>query len=52
MCLRTFQVDGMIKNFVKNLWKKIQPKKVEKYKVFWLPELPKLQNNFFLGQSS
>jgi hypothetical protein len=22
MCLRTFQVDDMIKNFVKNLWKK------------------------------
>ena len=31
-----FQVDVMIKNFVKNLWKKIQPKKVQKQKVFFL----------------
>jgi hypothetical protein len=40
MCLRTFQVNDMIENFVKNLYKKIQPKKVKRLKVFWLPELP------------
>jgi hypothetical protein len=28
--LEFFQVLGMFKNFVKNLWKKIQPKKVLK----------------------
>jgi hypothetical protein len=32
--LELFQVDGMIKNFVKNLCKNIQPKKVQKLKVF------------------
>jgi hypothetical protein len=26
--LELFQIDDMFKNFVKNLWKKIQPKKV------------------------
>jgi hypothetical protein len=30
LCKKLFQVDGMIKNFVKNLYKKIQPKKVLK----------------------
>jgi hypothetical protein len=49
MCLRTFQVDDVFKNLVKNLLKKIQPKKIKKQKVFWLPKLPKLQNNFVFG---
>jgi hypothetical protein len=29
----------MIKNFVKNLGKNIQSKKIKKLKVFWLPRL-------------
>jgi hypothetical protein len=39
----------MIKNFVKNLWKEIQPKKVKNKNKNWLPELPELQNNFVFG---
>jgi hypothetical protein len=34
MCLRTFQVDDMIKNFVKNLWKKKPTQKSFKIKSF------------------
>jgi hypothetical protein len=30
----------MFKDFVKNLLKNFQLKKVKKQKVFWLPELP------------
>jgi hypothetical protein len=29
--------------------KESNPKKLKKYKVFWLPELPELQNNFVFG---
>jgi hypothetical protein len=39
----------MFKNFVKNLWKKIQPKKVKNKKFLWLPELPQEQKRFVFG---
>jgi hypothetical protein len=35
----------MIKNFVKNLQKKIQPKKIKKLNFFWLPELHQKTSN-------
>jgi hypothetical protein len=34
MFLELFEIDDMFKNFVKNLWKKIQPKKAIKKRVF------------------
>jgi hypothetical protein len=37
MCLRTFQIDDMIKNFVKNLQKKSNPRKLKNKKFFGCP---------------
>jgi hypothetical protein len=40
----------MFKNFVKNLWNKIQNKKVKKIKKFsWLPALPQEQKSYVFG---
>jgi hypothetical protein len=41
MCL--FQVEDMLKNFVKNLQKKIQYIKVKKEKVCWLPRASQMK---------
>jgi hypothetical protein len=35
----------MIKNFFKNLLKKIQPPKVKRLKVFWLPKIHQKTSN-------